>query len=293
MRSGMVAVLGRPNVGKSSLVNALVGTKVSIVARRPQTTRHRVQGVHNGPELQIVFIDTPGLHEREHRALNKVLNRSAVSAIEGVDAVLHVVETGIWRDDDALALSRAAGAGVPVIAALNKVDHRAQKQELLPEIAALQERHAYADIVPVSATRGENLDRLIAVLAERMPEGPMLFPPDQIQGHDLAFTITECVREKLTRLLRQELPYALSVGIESLEDSPGLLRARAVIWVEREAQKKIVIGAGGDTAKRVGTSARRELEHRLGKKVFLQTHVRVRPNWSDDPAALRALGYED
>ncbi|MGB0212374.1 GTPase Era [Algiphilus sp.] len=293
MRSGMVAVLGRPNVGKSSLVNALVGTKVSIVARRPQTTRHRVQGVHNGPGLQIVFIDTPGLHEREHRALNKVLNRSAVSAIEGVDAVLHVVETGIWRDDDALALSRAAGAGVPVIAALNKVDHRAQKQELLPEIATLQERHAYADIVPVSATRGENLDRLIAVLAERMPEGPMLFPPDQIQGHDLAFTITECVREKLTRLLRQELPYALSVGIESLEDSPGLLRARAVIWVEREAQKKIVIGAGGDTAKRVGTSARRELEHRLGKKVFLQTHVRVRPNWSDDPAALRALGYED
>ena len=293
MRSGMVAVLGRPNVGKSSLVNALVGTNVSIVARRPQTTRHRVQGVHNGPELQIVFIDTPGLHEREHRALNKVLNRSAVSAIEGVDAVLHVVETGIWRDDNALALSRAAGAGVPVIAALNKVDHRAQKQELLPEIAALQERHAYADIVPVSATRGENLDRLIAVLAERMPEGPMLFPPDQIQGHDLAFTITECVREKLTRLLRQELPYALSVGIESLEDSPGLLRARAVIWVEREAQKKIVIGAGGDTAKRVGTSARRELEHRLGKKVFLQTHVRVRPNWSDDPAALRALGYED
>ena len=293
MRSGMVAVLGRPNVGKSSLVNALVGTKVSIVARRPQTTRHRVQGVHNGPDLQIVFIDTPGLHEREHRALNKVLNRSAVSAIEGVDAVLHVIETGIWRDDDALALSRAAGAGVPVIAALNKVDHRAQKQELLPEIAALQERHAYADIVPVSATRGENLGRLLAVLAERMPEGPMLFPPGQIQGHDLAFTVAECVREKLTRLLRQELPYALSVGIESLEDSPGLLRAHAVIWVEREAQKKIVIGAGGDTAKRVGTSARRELEHRLGKKVFLQTHVRVRPNWSDDPAALRALGYED
>lgn len=293
MRSGMVAVLGRPNVGKSSLVNALVGRKVSIVSRRPQTTRHRIQGVYNADDLQIVFIDTPGLHEQEHRTLNQFLNRAASSAIDGVDAVLHVVESGTWRADDDLALARAAGAGVPVIVALNKVDRRTQKQELLPEIAKLNERHAYAAIVPVSATHGDNLESLADALAAYMPEGPMLFPPGQIQGHDLAFTVAECVREKLTRLLHEELPYALSVGVEALEDKPGLLRAHAVIWVEREPQKKIVVGAGGSTIKRVGTAARRDLEAQLDKKVFLQTYVRVRPNWSDDPAALRALGYDD
>lgn len=293
MHSGMVAVIGRPNVGKSSLVNALVGRKVSIVAGRPQTTRHRIQGVYNDDGLQIVFIDTPGLHTREHRTLNQFLNRAATSAIEGVDAVLHVVECGAWRADDDLALARVAGTDVPVIAALNKIDHKPQRDELLPEIAALAERHAYAAVVPISATRGENLEGLIAALAEHMPEGPMLFPPGQIQGHDLAFTVSECVREKLTRLLRDELPYALSVGVESLEDKPGLLRAHVVIWVERDAQKKIVVGAGGEAIKRVGTSARRDLEQQLGKKVFLQTYVRVRPNWSDDPAALRALGYDD
>lgn len=293
MHSGMVAVLGRPNVGKSSLVNALIGRKVSIVSRRPQTTRHRIQGVYNAEDLQIVFIDTPGLHEREHRTLNQFLNRAASSAIEGVDAVMQVVETGAWRSDDELALARAAGAGVPVIAALNKVDRRTQKQDLLPEIAALGERHDYAAIVPVSATHGDNLDSLLAALAEHMPEGPMLFPPGQIQGHDLAFTVSECVREKLTRLLHEELPYALSVGVESLEDTPGLLRVHAVIWVEREPQKKIVVGAGGTTIKRVGTSARQDLEQQLGKKVFLQTYVRVRANWSDDPNALRAMGYDE
>lgn len=292
MRSGMTAVVGRPNVGKSSLVNALVGQKVSIVSRRPQTTRHRIQGVRNEDGLQIVFVDTPGLHEREQRELNRVLNRAATGAIEGVDVVLHVVESGQWRSDDDLALARAKASGLPVVVALNKVDRQADKSKLLPELAALNDRHAYADIVPVSATHGDNLDRLAEVLAGFMPEGPQLFPPDQIQGHDLAFTIAECVREKLTRMLHQELPYALSVGVEMLEETDTLLRTRAVIWVERDAQKKIVIGAGGDTAKRVGTSARRELEQRLGKKVFLQTHVRVRANWSDDPAALRALGYE-
>lgn len=297
MRSGMIAVVGRPNVGKSSLVNALVRHKVSIVSRRPQTTRHRIFGIYNGVfgdgEVQIAFVDTPGIHEREQHALNRVLNRTAVHAIEGVDAVLHVIECGQWRDDDELALARIRDAGLPVIAALNKVDFQPDRQALLPEIAGLAERYAYADIVPVSALKRENLDRLLAVLAARMPEGPMLFPRDQVTGHDLAFTIAECVREKLTRMLNKELPYALSVGIEALVDDPQLLRAHAVIWVEREAQKKIVIGAGGSTAKRVGTAARRDLEKQLGKKVFLQTYVRVRENWSDDPGALRALGYED
>lgn len=291
-RSGMVAVVGRPNVGKSTLVNALVGSKISIVSRRPQTTRHRIQGVCTQGDVQIVFVDTPGLHGKAQRELNRSLNRAADEAMDGVDAVLQVVEAGQWRSDDALAQRHVERAGVPVVLAVNKVDRIRPRQKLLPELQVHAERFTYHDIVPVSAEGNENLDRLTAVLGALMPEGPLLYPPEQRCGHGLDFTITECVREKLTLLLSDELPYAVTVTVEAMEDRPQLLRAQVVVWVERESQRRMVIGRGAEAIKRVGMAARRDLEARLGRKVYLETHVRVREKWSDDPKALRQLGYE-
>jgi len=290
--SGMVAVVGRPNVGKSSLVNALVGHKVSIVAPKPQTTRHRIQGVLHAEQGQIVFIDTPGLHRKATRALNRFMNEAAIAALADVDVVLFVVEAGRWTDEDDAVIERLHGIATPVGLIINKVDKIADKGELLPAIEMLSARREFAFIVPLSATKRENLDPLVAELFKRVPDGPPLYPEGQVVGHDLAFTVSETVREKLMRSLAQELPYSLTVETEKLERDGALLRVSAVIWVEREGQKKIVIGEGGAMLKNVGTAARRELEFLTGGKVFLKLWVRVRENWSDDPAALRRFGYE-
>ncbi len=292
MLSGMVAVVGRPNVGKSSLVNALVGHKVSIVAPKPQTTRHRIQGVLHAEQGQIVFIDTPGLHRKATRALNRFMNEAAIAALADVDVVLFVVEAGRWTDEDDAVIERLHGIATPVGLIINKVDKIADKGELLPAIEMLSARREFAFIVPLSATKRENLDPLVAELFKRVPDGPPLYPEGQVVGHDLAFTVSETVREKLMRSLAQELPYSLTVETEKLERDGALLRVSAVIWVEREGQKKIVIGEGGAMLKNVGTAARRELEFLTGGKVFLKLWVRVRENWSDDPAALRRFGYE-
>jgi GTP-binding protein Era len=292
MRSGMIAVVGRPNVGKSSLVNALVGRKVSIVAPKPQTTRHRIQGVLHAEQGQIVFIDTPGLHRKATRALNRFMNEAAIAALSDVDVVLFVVESGRWTDEDDAVLERLRGIETPVGLIVNKVDKVADKAALLPEIEALSKRREFAFIVPLSATRRENLEPLVAELFKRVPDGPPLYPEGQVAGHDLGFTVAETVREKLMRALAQEVPYSLTVETESLEREGALLRASAVIWVEREGQKKIVIGEDGSMLKRIGTAARRELEFLTGGKVFLKLWVRVRENWSDDPAALKRFGYE-
>jgi GTP-binding protein Era len=292
MRSGMVAVVGRPNVGKSSLVNALVGRKVSIVAPKPQTTRHRIQGVLHAEQGQIVFIDTPGLHRKATRALNRFMNEAAIAALSDVDVVLFVVESGRWTDEDDAVLERLRGIQTPVGLVVNKVDKVADKAALLPEIEALSKRREFAFIVPLSATRRENLEPLVAELFKRIPDGPPLYPEGQVAGHDLGFTVAETVREKLMRALAQEVPYSLTVETESLEREGALLRTSAVIWVEREGQKKIVIGEDGAMLKRIGTAARRELEFLTGGKVFLKLWVRVRENWSDDPAALKRFGYE-
>jgi GTP-binding protein Era len=292
MRSGMIAVVGRPNVGKSSLVNALVGRKVSIVAPKPQTTRHRIQGVLHAEQGQIVFIDTPGLHRKATRALNRFMNEAAIAALSDVDVVLFVVESGRWTDEDDAVLERLRGIETPVGLIVNKVDKVADKAALLPEIEALSKRREFAFIVPLSATRRENLEPLVAELFKRIPDGPPLYPEGQVAGHDLGFTVAETVREKLMRALAQEVPYSLTVETESLEREGALLRASAVIWVEREGQKKIVIGEDGAMLKRIGTAARRELEFLTGGKVFLKLWVRVRENWSDDPAALKRFGYE-
>ncbi len=292
MRSGMVAIVGRPNVGKSSLLNRMVGQKVSIVSHKPQTTRHRIQGVLHGAAGQIVFVDTPGLHQAERRALNRAMNRAATASLQDVDLVLLVLESGRWTDEDAAVFQRLRELEAPVGLALNKVDKRDDKSVLLPELDELSRKRAFEFLVPVSATRGQNVDALIAELFARMPEGPALYPQDMTVGYDQAFAAAELVREKLFRQLHQELPYSLTVSIEKYEMEGRLHRIDAVIWVERDGQKRIVVGEGGQTLKRVGSAARRELEAQLGSKVFLQLWCRVRQNWSDDPAALKQFGLD-
>ncbi|MFP5306601.1 MAG: GTPase Era [Gammaproteobacteria bacterium] len=290
MRSGIVTIAGRPNVGKSSLLNALVGRKVSIVSHKPQTTRHRIQGVLHRGEDQIVFVDTPGLHRVQKRALNRVMNEAAAGALHDVDLVLFVVEAGRWTDEDQAVLERLSRSDVPVALLVNKIDRLKERQGLLPELQRLSAMREYAFVVPVSATKRDNLDRLADEILRHVPEGPPLYPAGQIVAHDDAFTVAEVVREKLTRNLHQELPYALTVEVELYEREDGLDRISAVIWVEREGQRRIVIGEGGETLKKVGTAARRELEHTFGRKVFLKLWCKVRENWSDDPKALRRFG---
>jgi GTP-binding protein Era len=283
--------VGRPNVGKSSLLNALVGRKVSIVAPKPQTTRQRVQGVLHRPEGQIVFVDTPGIHRKAARALNRYMNETAGSALRDIDLALFVVEAGRWTEEDADVLDRIKAFGVPAALLLNKVDRLADKAALLPELQHLGGLHDFSFVMPLSARTGDNLAPLVRELFERVPEGPPLYPAGQVAAHDLAFTVAETVREKLIKALAQELPYALAVQTEELEKSGILLRAAVVIWVEREGQKKIVIGEDGIMLKRVGSAARRELEYLTGDKLMLKLWVRVKDNWTDDPQALRRFGY--
>ncbi len=290
-RSGIVAVVGRPNVGKSSLVNAMVGSKVSIVAPKPQTTRHRIQGVLHGEAGQIVFVDTPGLHRKAAKALNKYMNEAAAGSLHDVDVALFVIEAGRFTDGDEAGLEKLRKVEAPVGLVVNKIDKLTDKTALLPLIEKLAKLHAWAFIVPLSAHKGANLGALEEELMKRLPEGPPLYPPDQLSSHDLGFTVSEQVREKLMRQLAEELPYALTVETEKLEREGRLLRASAVIWVEREGQKKIVIGENGAMLKRIGTSARRELEALTGSKVFLKLWVRVKDGWTDDPAALKRFGY--
>lgn len=292
MRSGMVAVIGRPNVGKSTLVNALVGRKVSIVTRKPQTTRHRIQGVVHRNEGQAVLVDTPGLHLKAPKALNRHLNDTAAASLAGVDLVLWVVETGRFNEEDEAVQSILARSTVPVGLIINKVDKLSDRSLLLPEIDQLSKRREFAFVVPLSASRKDNLDGLVGEIFGHLPEGPPLYPADQVEGQSLEFSLAEIIREKLMTRLHQELPYALTVEVESLSREGGLTRVDAVVWVERENQKGIVVGAGGKVLKAVGTEARREMEQRLNGKVFLQLHARSKPGWTDDPRELRRLGFD-
>lgn len=290
MRSGIVTIAGRPNVGKSSLLNALVGQKVSIVSHKPQTTRHRIQGVLHRGDDQIVFVDTPGLHRVQKRALNRAMNEAAAGALRDVDLVLFVVEAGRWTDEDQAVLERLSRGSSAVGLIVNKIDQLKDRTALLPELQKLSSMRNYAFVIPVSALRRENLKPLVDEIFAQLPEGPPLYPPGQVVAHGDDFTVAEVVREKLIRNLHQELPYALAVEVEHYEREEGLDRISAIIWVEREGQKKIVIGENGETLKKVGSAARRELEHHLGRKVFLQLWCKVRENWSDDPKALRRFG---
>lgn len=291
-RCGFVALVGRPNVGKSSLLNRLIGQKISIVTRKPQTTRHRLLGIHHRDDAQVIYVDTPGLHVKAPREMNRYLNRAATEALADVDVAILVVEGLRWTDDDELALSRLANVSAPVLLAVNKVDQIADKSRLLPHLQALAEKREFAAIVPVSARRGTNLRELEDAAVALLPVSPPLFPEEQITDRSERFLAAEMVREQLMAALGQELPYATAVEIESFEDEGGLSRIAAVIWVERPGQKAIVIGQGGRVLKRVGQGARVQLERLLDRKVYLQLWVKVREGWSDDLKALRTLGYE-
>jgi GTP-binding protein Era len=285
-------LIGRPNVGKSTLLNALVGQKLSIVTPRPQTTRHRVLGLVNLPTAQIAFVDTPGLHHKGGRALNRAMNRTAAAAALDADLILFVVEALRFTSEDELALARARESQRPVIAVINKVDRVPAKDRLLPFMAELAARHEFAAMVPVSALKPADAARLLALIAGHLPLSPPLFPPEQLTDRGIPFRIAEVIREKLTLELNEELPYGIAVEVEGLGEEDGQMIAAAVIWVDRSGQKPIVIGAGGERLKRIGTQARRELNAMLGRRLHLTLWVKVREDWADNAQALQQLGLE-
>jgi GTP-binding protein Era len=294
-RCGIAALVGRPNVGKSTLLNALLGSKVSIVSPKPQTTRTRIHGVLTRPGLQIVFADLPGIHTKQPRAINRYMNRTALSSLADSDVNLFVIEALRWTDEDERALGELRQAGRPIVLVINKVDRAKPKERLLPFIDEIVRKADFAEIVPLSALKRNNIERLPDVIARYLPESPQLYPPDQLTDVSDRFMAAEIVREKLTRRLQEEVPYGLVVEIEGMgeaEDEPGKLVIQAVIWVERTGQKAIVIGKGGELLKEVGRAARLELRHHFGKPVHLELWVKVREGWTDDESALRSFGFE-
>jgi len=292
MRCGFVAVVGRPNVGKSTLINALMGTKVSIVTAKPQTTRHRILAVHTTTDTQIIFVDTPGLHRKAGKAMNRMMNRTAASALADADLVLFMSEAGRWTEEDGDVLQRIQSVSAPVIAVLNKVDLVKPKEKLLEIISETTDRHEYADIIPVSAKKHDNLATLLSLIPGYLPESPQLFPEDMQTDRSVEFHAAETIREKLTLSLHQEIPYGLTVQIERFETEEKRTTINAIIWVERDSQKGIVVGKGGSVLKRVGKEARLELKKRLQRPVHLELWVKVKDNWADSEKDLLSLGYE-
>ncbi len=296
-RAGHVAVLGRPNVGKSTLVNALVGAKVSIVSPRPQTTRHRLLGIATFPDAQLLLVDTPGIHREQGKstasAMHRWMNRAAHGALEGVDVAVLVVRAAQWTDADTFVYEALRHAGLPVVLVVNQIDLVKDKTVLLPYLAKLTEGREFAGVHLVSALKRNGLEALVKTVTQFLPEQPALYGEDEITDKSQRFLAGEMVREQLMRQLGEELPYATTVEIESFSVDGSMLRIGAVIWVERDGQKAIVIGKGGERLRDIGSKARLQMEKLFGAKVFLLTWVRVREGWSDDEAALRTFGYHD
>jgi len=292
-RCGYVAIIGRPNVGKSTLLNRMLGQKISITAHKPQTTRHRVLGIKSSYQAQIIFVDTPGIHTDKKSALNRYMNRAATSSILDVDVVLFLVDSLKWNQKDEYVLEKLSQAEVPVVLVINKLDKIKNKEELLPHMTKLAEHYKFAQIVPVSARNGEGVEDLEAAITNLLPESPPFFPLDQITDRSERFMAAEFIREKLMRSLGEELPYALTVEIEKFEDMENLKRIHAVIWVSRDSQKGIIIGKQGRQLKSIGEQARKDMEQAFDSKVYLQLWVKVKEGWSDDERALRSLGYTD
>jgi len=291
-RAGHVAIVGRPNVGKSTLVNALVGRKVTIVAPKPQTTRHRILGVVNRPDAQLVLVDTPGLHESARRVMNQYMNRVAISSSQDADVILFVIEAMRFTDEDSWVWDRVRGLKQPLFLIVNKVDRVFPKGQLLPFLEQMTERIPASEIVPVSALESDNLDRLVELVGARLPVSPPLFAPDVLTDRDEPFHAAEIVREKLTLKLREELPYGINVQIERFAEENGRIMINAVIWVERAGQKAIVIGQGGERLKEIGRLARIELNDLWQRSVHLELWVKVKENWADSEMALRQFGYD-
>ena len=291
-RCGFVAVIGRPNVGKSTLINAILGSKVSIVTPKPQTTRHRILAVYTRNDSQIIFIDTPGLHRGAAKTINRMMNRTAASALSDADLILFVSEANRWTAEDQDVLDRLKESTAPAIALLNKIDKVHPKEELLSVMSAMSERHTFDEVLPISAKLNDNLDRLVELIPAYLPESPALYPEEMITDRSESFQIAELIREKLTLLLRQEVPYGLTVEIEQINKEPEGVGINAIIWVERDSQKGIVVGKGGNVLKKVGRSARLELKERLSMPVHLELWVKVKDNWADSEKELLRLGYE-
>jgi GTPase len=292
-RAGTIAVVGRPNVGKSTLINGLVGAKISIVSPRPQTTRHRLLGIATFPDGQLMLVDTPGIHGKLTNAMNRYMNRAARGAVSDVDAAILVVEAGRWFDDDALAYAALRDSKVPCILVINKVDKIVDKGALLPFIAQVTHEREFAAVHPISASKRKGTDALVKTLIGLMPESEPHYADDEITDKSERFLAGELVREQLMLRLGEELPYSATVEIEKFEEDGAMLRIAAVVWVERESQKPIVIGKGGERMKAISTGARQGMERLFDRKVFLETWCRVREGWSDDEAALGRFGYTD
>lgn len=292
-RCGYVAIVGRPNVGKSTLLNHMLGQKISITSRKPQTTRNNVVGIKTEGDVQIIFVDTPGLHLAQAKAINRYMNRAASSAMKDVDVVVFLVDRFIWTDEDEAVARQLTNLQCPIILAVNKVDQVEQKDTLLPHLQKLSEKLSVAEIIPVSALRDINLDRLEELLVQRLPVGIHLFPEDQITDRSSRFMAAEIVREKITRQLGDELPYQMAVEIEEFNHQGHLLTISALILVERDGQKRILIGEKGDRLKLIGQQARIDMEKLFDCKIMLKLWVKVKSGWSDDERALRSLGYDD
>lgn len=292
-RCGYAAIVGRPNVGKSTLLNHILGQKISITSRRPQTTRHRILGIKTTPEAQIIYVDTPGLHRAGKRAINRYMNRVAASVIKDVDVALFVVEGLRWTTEDQDVLDRLKAENIPVILVVNKVDKVTDKEALLPHFQKVSGYMDFVQIIPISARHGTNIDALEQEILRLLPLAPHMYPEDQVTDRSERFLVAELVREKLTRRLGQEVPHSLTVAIEQFSEESGIINITALIWVEKPGQKSIVIGKNGSVLKEVGTQARQDMERILDNKVFLTLWVKVKEGWSENERALRSLGYDE
>lgn len=302
-RSGFVAIVGRPNVGKSTLMNHLLGQKLSITSRKPQTTRHRIHGILTDESAQIVFVDTPGIHTKEVKTINERMNKAAISALSDVDLVLFVVDGLHWKEDDLLTLEKLAQTDLPIILVINKADTIKDKDKLLPLIEEYQQSFEFADIIPVSALHAKNLDRLQELVISYLPKRPLIFDPEQITDRSERFLASEIIREKIMRQSGEEVPYDLTVQIDAFKDEPahkdpetGKWRRActfidATIFVERAGQKTIIIGNKGSRIKQIGIEARTDMEKLFDRKIMLTLWVKVKKGWSDDERALTSLGY--
>ncbi len=290
---GYVAIIGRPNVGKSTLLNRILGQKISITTRKPQTTRHQILGIKTTDDAQVVYVDTPGIHRGSKKAMNRYMNKAAASVINDVDVVVFVVDGMRWQEDDQAILEKLKSVGAPVILALNKLDKLDAREQLLPYIQQMSEKMSFKEIIPISATKGENIESLEAMVTSLLPASPPFFPEDQVTDKSERFVAAELVREKLMMRLGQEVPYSITVEIEQFKLEKKILHINALIWVERDNQKMIVIGKNGEMLKAVGKQARLEMEEMFEKKVFLKLWVKVKDKWADDERALQNLGYTE
>ncbi|MCD9520334.1 GTPase Era [Photobacterium phosphoreum] len=292
---GFIAIVGRPNVGKSTLLNRLVGQKLSITSRKPQTTRHRIMGVDTRDGFQAVYIDTPGLHIEEKRVINRLMNRAASSSLTDVELVLFLVDGTTWTADDEMVLNKLIKSELPTVLLINKVDNIKEKHELFPHLQALAEKMPFVDVIPMSAKKGTNVAAIEKIVREHLPECEYYFPEEYVTDRSQRFMASEIIREKLMRFTGEELPYSVTVEIERFDFNPDTngFDINGLILVERKGQKKMVIGKGGDKIKVIGREARLDMEDLFERKVYLELWVKVKSGWADDERALRSLGYID